>query len=145
MDTGASAITLSAIASACVPRQSAILPTSSPVPDLEFRLRSVSTEVQILDGPLTPVWRYEGEMIKGSDDNLQIIQGSYRGPTIHARRGQRVRLHYTNELSRESIIHWHGMHVPEDADGHPHLAIAEGNEYVYNYVSRNPDAVKIRC
>lgn len=133
MGTGAAAITLSAVANACAPRQDALLSPNGPAPDLELRIRSLPGEVQILDGPPTPVWRYEGELIRGNDDNLQVIPGSYLGPTIHARRGQRVRVHYVNELPQESIIHWHGMHVPENADGHPRLAVSEGGEYVYDF------------
>ena len=88
-------------------------------PDIELSIRAVPGQVQILDGPMTNVWRYEGEVVKGPADTLVDIPGSYLGPTIHARKGQTVRVNFTNLIPEPSIIHWHGLHVPESADGHP--------------------------
>jgi FtsP/CotA-like multicopper oxidase with cupredoxin domain len=105
----------------------------SETPDLEFRIRSVPGEVKILDGPATQVWRYEGEVLRGDAQNLQSIADSYLGPILRASKGQHVRVHYENQIPQESIIHWHGMHVPESADGHPHQAIAEGESYQYDF------------
>lgn len=34
-----------------------------------------------------------------------------------------------NDLPESTIIHWHGLHVPEDMDGHPRFAIAPGERY----------------
>ena len=102
-------------------------------PDIELSIRAVPGQVQILDGPMTNVWRYEGEVVKGPADALVDIPGSYLGPTIHARKGQTVRVNFTNQIPEPSIIHWHGLHVPESADGHPRLVIDPDESYVYDF------------
>lgn len=53
------------------------------------------------------------------------------GPTIDARRGDRLAIALENALPEETILHWHGLRVPEAADGHPRLAIAPGRRYAY--------------
>ncbi len=48
-----------------------------------------------------------------------------------------MRIHFTNELPESSIIHWHGLHVPVTADGHPRLAIDPGETYIYDFTVAN--------
>lgn len=55
------------------------------------------------------------------------------GPTIRVRRGDRARISLENGLDEETILHWHGLRVPEAADGHPRLVIAPGATYVYDF------------
>jgi FtsP/CotA-like multicopper oxidase with cupredoxin domain len=40
---------------------------------------------------------------------------------------------FENQLPEQSIVHWHGLHVPDHADGHPRLAVGSGDTYVYNF------------
>jgi FtsP/CotA-like multicopper oxidase with cupredoxin domain len=58
---------------------------------------------------------------------------SYLGPTLRFRRGQRVRIRFANGLPEPSIVHWHGLDVPEAADGHPHRVVGPGAEYLYEF------------
>jgi len=111
--------------------------SSGFVPDVELALRAGPSEVSIFSGQATSVWSYQGEVLKGDPSALQIIEGSYLGPIIRVRKGQRVRIHFTNNLSAQSIIHWHGLHVPEAADGHPRQVINSGQTYVYEFEVRN--------
>src|SRR6185436_45411 len=74
---------------------------------------------------------------KGPADTLQTLPGSYLGPVIRLRRGQQVRVRFANNLGEDSIVHWHGLDVPESADGHPRLAIPSGAEYVYEFEVTN--------
>ena len=37
------------------------------------------------------------------------------------RRGQRVRVRFANQLGEDAIVHWHGLDVPDSAEGHPRL------------------------
>jgi FtsP/CotA-like multicopper oxidase with cupredoxin domain len=46
--------------------------------------------------------------------------------------GQKLRVNFTNRLAEESVIHWHGLHVPPEMDAHPRYAIGPGETYVYN-------------
>ena len=133
MGAGAAAISLNTLLNACAP-----LKTDQPIlagitPDLEFIIRAAPGKAQILDGSETDVWHYEGEVIKGPKEAMQNIPGSYLGPIIHARKGQTVRVTFTNKIPEPSIIHWHGLHVPESADGHPQLVIDSGETYVYDF------------
>ncbi len=111
--------------------------SASNEPDVELALRATTGEVPILPGQSTKVWVYQGEVLAGDPATLQTLDGSYLGPLIRVRKGQKVRIHFTNDLPDESIIHWHGLHVPEEADGHPRYAIKPGDTYVYDFEVRN--------
>ena len=100
-------------------------------PDLEILLRATQGEVPIMPGAPTGVWLYKGKVLKGSEKSLQNSDMSYLGPTIRVRKGQKVRIHFKNEIPDESIVHWHGLHVPANMDGHPRFVIPQGkNIYV---------------
>ncbi len=108
---------------------------STPV-DLEIAIKSVQTEVPIFTGKPTRVWTYQAQVLKGDAASVQALPDTYLGPAIRVRKGQRVRVQYTNELpgnAEQSIIHWHGLHLPERMDGHPRDAIAPGKTYTYEF------------
>ena len=105
----------------------------SPAPDVEIALSAVPADVNILPGHPTRVWQYQGKVTRGDPDTLQNIPGSYLGPIFRFKQGQRVRIVFTNNLPEQSIIHWHGMWVPDDMDGHPRFAVGPGKSYEYEY------------
>ena len=102
-------------------------------PDVELRLTAAADEVSVLPGAPTRVWRFAGQLVKGPADTLQQLPGSYLGPVIRLRRGQKVRIRFVNQLAEDSIVHWHGVDVPEAADGHPRRVIGPGREYVSDF------------
>ena len=102
-------------------------------PDVEINLRATESEVQIFQGQATRVWRYQGEVTRGPEDALIVIPDVYLGPIFNVKTGQTIRIHFTNELPEPSIVHWHGLHVPVEADGHPRLVIETGETYVYDF------------
>jgi FtsP/CotA-like multicopper oxidase with cupredoxin domain len=102
-------------------------------PDVDLTLIAAPGHAQILPGPATDVWRFTGVLHKGPADTLQVIPGSYLGPIIRLRKRQKVRIRFRNNLPEDSIVHWHGLDVPEAADGHPRLAVGTGGEYVYEF------------
>jgi FtsP/CotA-like multicopper oxidase with cupredoxin domain len=106
-------------------------------PDVELVLTAAPDEVPLLPGAPTRVWRFGGRLLTGPVDTLETMPGSYLGPIIRLRRGQRVRIRFHNQLEENSIVHWHGMDVPERADGHPRLAIGRGQEYLYEFEVTN--------
>ncbi len=117
-------------------------PGPSPTPragdvDVELALTARPEEVSILPGRPTQVWRFHGEVLQGDPAVLEPIPDSYLGPTLHLQRGQRVRIHFTNQIPQESIVHWHGLHVPAEMDGHPRYAIGPGESYVYEFTVLN--------
>ncbi len=107
--------------------------SSSFDPDIDLVFSAAPAETQVLAGARTRVWRYTGSVVKGPASALQVLPDSFLGPVIRVRRGQRVRIRFRNDLPEPSIVHWHGLDVPEAADGHPRLAIDRGAEYVYEF------------
>ena len=55
------------------------------------------------------------------------------GPTLRMRTGDTATIRLQNDLDESTILHWHGLRVPEVADGHPRLAIAPGAHYDYRF------------
>jgi blue copper oxidase len=106
-------------------------------PDVEIELTAQPGEAQVLTGKPTAVWRFTGRVLSGPAGSLTPIPGSYLGPTIRLRRGQHVRIHFVNRLPDASIVHWHGLDVPEAADGHPRLAVEPGRRYTYEFEVTN--------
>jgi FtsP/CotA-like multicopper oxidase with cupredoxin domain len=119
------------------PRLSAAQMTDAFRPDVEIELDARPDEVAILTGRPTAVWRYAGRVISGPSDALQPIAASFAGPILRLRTGQKVRIRFRNRLTQPSIVHWHGLVVPEQMDGHPRYAIAPGEEYLYEFEVRN--------
>ena len=63
------------------------------------------------------------------------------GPEIRVRQGERLRVAVRNGLTEETTVHWHGLRVPNDMDGVPHLTqkpIAPDETFVYEFDT--PDA-----
>ena len=105
--------------------------------DVHIELHAVQDNVAIRPGEQTQVWRYRGKLLRGDASALDAWAGNYLGPIIRVRRGQRVRIDLINALPESTIIHWHGLHVPEAMDGHPRYAIAPGERYVYQFTVVN--------
>ncbi len=125
------------VAAAAVPFEALQSGVTGFVPDVEIALRAAPDEVRVLSGPATRVWRFTGEVVKGPAAALQVIPDSYLGPTLRLKRGQKVRVRFSNRLPDPSIVHWHGLDVPQESDGHPRLAVPAGSEYVYEFEVTN--------
>lgn len=110
---------------------------ASPVADVHIELEAIADQVAVRSGPLTRVWRYRGRLLRGDAGALETSAGTFLGPVIRVRRGQRVRIDLRNRLPEPTIIHWHGLHVPDDMDGHPRFAIAPGERCVYEFTVVN--------
>ncbi len=106
-------------------------------PDLDLELNAVEREISILPGKKTRVWVFESQVVSGEKESVQPLEGSYLGPVIRLRKGQKVRIRFNNRLPEESIVHWHGMHVPEQYDGHPKDVIDSGETYIYEFEVMN--------
>jgi FtsP/CotA-like multicopper oxidase with cupredoxin domain len=97
---------------------------------------SESTQ-QIVPGPVTDVWRYTANVVTGPADTLSTIPNSYLGPIISLNTGDEVLIQFQNDLAYETTTHWHGMDVPDVADGHPKDAMPPGGSYDYEFIVRN--------
>ncbi|MCF8219214.1 MAG: multicopper oxidase family protein [Bacteroidales bacterium] len=105
--------------------------------DIDIELTAAEDNVQLLPGAKTEVYTYQAKLIKGDNSDLEKLNDTYLGPIIHVKQGQKIRVRFKNQLPRESIIHWHGMHIPAEMDGHPKYAIDQGEEYIYEFQVNN--------
>ncbi len=113
-------------------------PTLAPVPDLpraidmnpdpnivEVTLVAAAASTVYVDGRATDVLAYRDGAVEGSVATVP-------GPMIEATQGNRLIVHFRNELSdRESSIHWHGLRLPIEMDGVE--AIAAGASFDYDF------------
>lgn len=105
--------------------------------DLSLTLTAAAGTANILPGNPTNVWRYSGALTEGHAYQCQPIAGSYLGPIIRTARGRRVRVRFQNNLPEESIVHWHGLDIPADQDGHPSYQVDAGGHYDYDFTVNN--------
>lgn len=106
-------------------------------PTLDVALRAKSSERQILPGEATSVLAYEPSVLSGDATLVASLPGSYLGPIIRVRTGDRLRVRLANDLAEPTIIHWHGLRVPADQDGHTRYSIDPGEEFVYEFEVRD--------
>ncbi|MEO5698207.1 MAG: multicopper oxidase domain-containing protein [Burkholderiaceae bacterium] len=102
--------------------------------DVHIELHAEPGEVAVRRGAQTRVWRYRAKLLRGAATALDTTM---LAPVIRVDRGQRIRIDLINGLPEPTIIHWHGLHVPDDMDGHPRFAIAPGARYVYEFTVDN--------
>jgi FtsP/CotA-like multicopper oxidase with cupredoxin domain len=94
-----------------------------------FRILRARPGTALLRGdtePPTPIWGYDGEV---------------PGPTLRMKRGAELKIRIINELPDSTLVHWHGVRVPNAMDGVPHLIqepIAPGKRFDYRF--KPPDA-----
>jgi FtsP/CotA-like multicopper oxidase with cupredoxin domain len=113
-------------------------PTPGFNPDVEIEFTTRRAHIQVLkNGPTTNVQKYYARLLKGPKNTLQPLRGNYLGPILNYQKGQKVRIYFNNQLNEPSIIHWHGLHVPQKSDGHPMYSIAPGERFVYEFEVMN--------
>lgn len=138
--------------------------TSATAVDLEIALQAAVFDASLWPGTPTRVWGYRGAVLQGDPASVQpmptpnrgfgILTRSpaqsivapprrgrlpftYLGPLIRMQRGQRVRIHFTNQLPEATVMHWHGLHVAPEMDAHPSLLVAPGQSAVYEFEVTN--------
>lgn len=100
-------------------------PRALPIPPVE--------EGEVIDGTrvikLTAQDGYS-EVLPGNDRTRTWgFNGPFLGPTLRARRGEKVRAEITNNLIEMTTVHWHGMKLPAYSDGGPHSPIEVGKTW----------------
>ncbi len=94
-----------------------------------FRLLHARTGVAPLRGPKTsptPIWGYDGQS---------------PGPTLRVKQGEELKIRLVNELRQPTVVHWHGIRLPNAMDGVPHLTqmpVEPGQSFDYRFTP--PDA-----
>ncbi|HNE91076.1 MAG TPA: copper resistance system multicopper oxidase, partial [Agitococcus sp.] len=60
----------------------------------------------------------------GKTRQAVTVNGSTPAPTLYMKEGEMVTIDVYNQLPEDSSIHWHGLLVPSNMDGVPHLSFA---------------------
>ena len=105
--------------------------------DVEIELTQSTADISIFKGEKTRVWKVTAKVLKGSSEVVDNNEGTYLAPTLRFKKGQKVRLILNNNLPAQSILHWHGLHVPANMDGNPMYAINQGETYIYEFEIHN--------
>jgi FtsP/CotA-like multicopper oxidase with cupredoxin domain len=106
--------------------------------DVEIEITAQAQQVAILaKGPATQVQKFSAKLLKGPQQTLKVLPDNYLGPILNFQQGQKVRIFFRNNLQESSIIHWHGLHVPQNSDGHPMYSIDTGEQFVYEFEVMN--------
>ncbi len=91
-----------------------------------LRARQGSVRLRGADQPETSIWGYDGQV---------------PGPTLRLRRGEELKVRLINDLPEPTLVHWHGLRLPNSMDGVPHLTqapVEPGQSFDYRFTA--PDA-----
>ncbi len=91
-----------------------------------LRARPGQTRLRGDREPPTAIWGYDGAV---------------PGPTLRIRQGDELKVRLVNDLSQPTVIHWHGLRLPNAMDGVPHLTqmpVEPGASFDYRFTA--PDA-----
>jgi len=72
------------------------------------------------------------ELLKGKSSTTLGYGNGILGPTIRANINETVNVLLNNGLSEETNIHWHGLILPENMDGHPKDVALPGGSLQYS-------------
>ena len=78
--------------------------TSSTPGSVEVTITAGVTRLSLKPGVTSEVFAYNG---------------SSPGPTLEVNEGDKVTVHFVNDLDEPTTVHWHGIHLPADQDGSP--------------------------
>lgn len=78
----------------------------------------------------------------GSGERVQAFtyNGGIPGPLIRVRKGDRLIVHFINQLPQPTTVHWHGLRVPIAMDGvpiHSQPEVQTGGSFTYDFVARD--------
>jgi FtsP/CotA-like multicopper oxidase with cupredoxin domain len=80
------------------------------------------------------------ELLPGTKTETWGANGSHLGPTLRARRGDKVAVDVTNTLPETTTLHWHGMHLPPEMDGGPHQMVEPKKTWSPSWTVTQPAA-----
>ncbi|CAN5814891.1 multicopper oxidase family protein [soil metagenome] len=99
-----------------------VLTNLSSAPNtVEVELTASVTRLSLIPGATTEVYAYNERV---------------PGPTLEIREGDRVIVHFRNDLPESTTVHWHGIHLPFDADGSPFHPVEPGESRIYEFTVR---------
>lgn len=91
-----------------------------------LRIRPGEARLRGINEQPTAIWGYDGVV---------------PGPTLRVKQGEVLKIRVVNGLRQSTVVHWHGLRLPNAMDGVPHLTqmpIEAGASFDYHYAP--PDA-----
>ncbi|HET7553095.1 MAG TPA: multicopper oxidase family protein [Gemmatimonadaceae bacterium] len=70
-------------------------------------------------------------IVPGKTTSALAYNGRIPGPTLDVHEGDSVIVHFTNQLSEPTTVHWHGLHIPATQDGSPFEPVMPGERHDY--------------
>lgn len=117
--SGSSIVPVSRAANVADFAHPAILKNDSKIPGtVEVTLTASATRLELRPGRSTEVLAYNG---------------SSPGPTLELTEGDRVIVHFRNDLAEATTVHWHGLHLPASQDGSPFDPVPAGGRRDYTF------------
>lgn len=107
------------------------------IPDIDVELTAAPQQLQVLPRNKTDVYTYVSNVLKAENATVENLPDSWLGPIFRVKQGQKIRIRFKNQLPRESVIHWHGLHISPEMDGHPMYAVENGEQYIYEFEVNN--------
>ena len=97
----------------------------------------IENGVKVYDLAATEIkWEVE----PGKKVEAFAYNGMVPGPTIRVREGDRVKVRLTNNLSQSTVIHFHGLELPNEMDGVPYITqppVKPGETFDYVFTVPN--------
>ncbi len=79
-------------------------------------------------------------VISGKTVHAWTYNGTLPGPLIRTKVGDRLIVHFKNELVEPTTVHWHGVRVPIEMDGVPGISqseVKQGQSFTYDFVVKD--------
>jgi blue copper oxidase len=90
-------------------------------------IRATAASFPILSGQTSPFLLYQ----------VDSAGKAYQNPILRLESGAQFSARLENALPEPTIIHWHGLHTPDNMDGHPASTIAPSASFDYSFKVRN--------
>lgn len=105
-----------------------------PDPDeIEVSIVAAPAQWSYLPGKPADVWAYH-------DGNAAGGAGRVPGPMLLGKLGDRVTVHFRNDLPEETTVHWHGLrvHAAHDGSNVSQMAVQPGETHDYEFTLTDP-------
>jgi bilirubin oxidase len=102
-------------------------------------LRNASTQPGIVEVSITAA-PARLTLKPGVMTDVFAYNGSSPGPTLELTEGDRVIVHFQNNLPEPTTVHWHGIHLPASQDGSPFDPDAAGGKRDYTFTIQKGSA-----
>lgn len=86
------------------------------------------------------------EVSKGQSVDAMAFNGQIPGPQIDVQYGDHIRIVVENQLDQPTVVHFHGMTVPNAQDGVPYITqdpIMPGQVWTYEFTIKDPPGMYV--